>query len=375
MSIGTEGLADPQLEAALARGETLPGSWFTDDHIFELELERIFHRTWQYVGLTSRIPEPGDFFTWRLGRVPIVVVRTETGEVNALVNVCAHRGSEVVAEACGSRKTLQCPYHAWTYNLDGSLKNAPRTERNPQFDPSGLELERLPTHTFGPFVFVNPDPDAAPFEESFESWTALVENAGVDLDQVLHLHEEKRSEIASNWKVMCENNFECYHCPTNHPSLKLIQDVHEDLWYDMHDTFFNYGPHELEDGAAEKSEEFYGTDGEERQASLLNFLWPNFWFALVPGTAVVLLQIQPLAAGRSVYVRQYCFAKHVTEQERVETLAFWEQVLGEDEALTVGVQRGLDSGRFERGSLLLPSTEPAIQVFESWAYRALTVER
>src|SRR5579885_824750 len=115
----------PDLEAALEQGQTLPASWYTDPAIFALEQQRIFRRCWQYVGLTEQVARLGDFFTTRIGEAPIVVVRDTEGQLRAFANVCRHRGSELVLDACGNRKTLQCHYHAWTYNLDGSLRAAP----------------------------------------------------------------------------------------------------------------------------------------------------------------------------------------------------------------------------------------------------------
>jgi phenylpropionate dioxygenase-like ring-hydroxylating dioxygenase large terminal subunit len=117
---------------------------------------------WHYACSARRVSEPGTFFTAEAGRIPIVVTRARDGELRALLNVCRHRG-HLVASGCGRRATLQCPYHAWTYELDGSLRRAPRSEREPGFDTTGLSLLPLAVATWGPFVFVNPDRNAAPF--------------------------------------------------------------------------------------------------------------------------------------------------------------------------------------------------------------------
>src|SRR6266851_6487941 len=101
----------------LDRGFTLPSNWYVDDAIFELEKQRIFHRSWQYVGQTAQAAKPGDFFTCQLGDIPIIVVRDAEGVLRAHANVCRHRGSEVVRECSGNRKVLQCQYHGWTYDF------------------------------------------------------------------------------------------------------------------------------------------------------------------------------------------------------------------------------------------------------------------
>jgi carnitine monooxygenase subunit len=121
-----------RLAADLDRGLSLPASWFTDPAIAALEHERIFRHTWQYVGRQEQVANVGDYFTAQVGGdIPVVIVRTAEG-LKALVNVCRHRRHEVMSGA-GNCKAMQCPYHAWTYNLDGSLRNAPRSDRDASF--------------------------------------------------------------------------------------------------------------------------------------------------------------------------------------------------------------------------------------------------
>jgi len=121
---------------------TLPYSWYVDPEILRREHERIFRSAWQYAGHTGEAPEPGTFFAARAGRTPVVVTRARDGELRAFLNVCRHRGHQVV-EGAGRRETLQCPYHAWTYGLDGSLRAAPRAEELADFDQSELGLCRV----------------------------------------------------------------------------------------------------------------------------------------------------------------------------------------------------------------------------------------
>ena len=119
------------------RTKTLPWSWYTDPAVLQLEQERIFRRFWQYVGHTGDVAEAGSFAATRVGDVPVVLVRDDEGTLRAFVNICRHRGS-IVCEGSGRRATLQCPYHAWTYGLDGRLIAAPRSERE-----GGIEREEL----------------------------------------------------------------------------------------------------------------------------------------------------------------------------------------------------------------------------------------
>src|SRR5262245_14678153 len=135
---------------------TLPWSWYTDPAVLQLERERIFRRSWQYVGHPGDVPEPGSFAATSVVAVPVVLVRDRDGTLRAFLNVCRHRGS-IVCEGSGRRETLQCPYHAWTYGLDGRVVAAPRSAKE-GIDTEELGLVQLQLETWGPLIFVNPDP-------------------------------------------------------------------------------------------------------------------------------------------------------------------------------------------------------------------------
>jgi phenylpropionate dioxygenase-like ring-hydroxylating dioxygenase large terminal subunit len=199
---------------------TLPWSWYSDPDVLRREQERIFRRTWQYVGHVGRLEAVGDRFAAWAGDVPVLVVRAEEGS-RAFLNVCRHRGSLLV-ESEGNGKTIQCPYHAWTYGLDGSLRVAPRSEREEGFEAEGLSLVPMRLETWGPFCFVNPDADAAPLSETLGPLPELVP---VD-DLVFHGRDEY--ELAANWKIGCENYLECYHCPVAHKGFSAAYDVDPD---------------------------------------------------------------------------------------------------------------------------------------------------
>ncbi len=141
--------AGDALAAQLEQGYTLPAAWYTDPATFAREQARIFRRAWQYAGLTEELPRPGDFLTRELGGAPVVLLRDRDGQLRAFANVCRHRGSQLVLDACGNRKTLQCHYHAWTYNLDGTLRAAPGMKDEPGFDRACHSLVALPHRDVG----------------------------------------------------------------------------------------------------------------------------------------------------------------------------------------------------------------------------------
>src|SRR3954449_633551 len=143
---------------------TLPFTWYSDEEQLRRERSRIFARSWQYGGRADQVAEPGSFLATDAGGVPILVTRDKAGELHAFVNVCRHRGA-VLTEGCGKRATIQCHYHAWTYDLDGSLRTAPRSEREAEFEHADWSLLPASVGLWWPFLFVNPDPDAPSLEE------------------------------------------------------------------------------------------------------------------------------------------------------------------------------------------------------------------
>ncbi|MCY4085877.1 MAG: hypothetical protein OXG37_03075 [Actinomycetia bacterium] len=187
-----------------------------------------------------------------------------------------------------------------------------------------------------------------------------MESTSARLDVALNCRESISHEIASNWKVLCENNFECYHCPANHPTLAAIQDVGEDFSCEFCDRYFRYGP---------RPDTVHSIQNRD---SLLYFLWPNLFIFFIPGVSGVVRQIQPVSSDRSLDVRRYCFSDAVDDDVKPETVEFWKHVLAQDAALCENVQRGLGSGRFGQGRLLLPVTDPAIQRFECMLHRSLS---
>ena len=138
---------------------TLPFSWYSDEELLRRERSLIFARSWQYGGRADQVAAPGSYLATDAGGVPILVVRDAEGELRAFLNVCRHRGA-VLTEGCGTRETIQCHYHAWTYDLDGSLRAAPRSDREPGFDKADWPLLPASVDTWGPFLFVNPSASA-----------------------------------------------------------------------------------------------------------------------------------------------------------------------------------------------------------------------
>ncbi len=144
--------------ATAADTRTIPYDWYVDPAVLRVEQERIFADAWQYAGPLAKVSEPGSVVAVQAGHVPVILTRGRDDELRGFVNVCRHRGA-VLCEGEERRETIQCPYHAWTYDLDGSLRTAPRADREIGFDRDELALVPVAVETWGPFVFVNPDAD------------------------------------------------------------------------------------------------------------------------------------------------------------------------------------------------------------------------
>ena len=364
------GVVTPRtLRSRLLDGATLPASWYSDAEIMRLEHERIFGHAWQYAGPAEQASEPGSYFTCRLGTAPIVVVRDRAGELRAFFNVCRHRGHEV-AQGCGRRETLQCPYHAWTYDLDGSLRAAPRSEREPAFDPDELALRSALVDTWGPFVFVNPDVDSpSPLRDVLGELPREAAARGVDPTTLVYRGRSREQVIDANWKVVVENFLECYHCPVAHKSFSKLIDVDPDA-YTLTTARWSssqYGP--LQDGG----ERPYDPIGEIR-ASQFHFIWPNWTLNVLPGPPHVrMLVFQPLGPDRTASFVDGFWAPGTPDAIIQEITDFGAEVGREDLQLVESVHRGLRSGAIEHGRLLLGS-ERLIQHFQLLVHDALAVD-
>ena len=357
------------LRDALAGGATLPASWYSDAAVLRREQDAIFRRTWQYAGRLDQVAEPGDWFTTVAGTIPVVVTHDRSGTVNAFVNVCRHRG-HIVATGAGHRETLQCPYHAWTYGLDGALRTAPRSEREPDFDAEAFSLLPVQVDTWGPLVFVNPDLDAPTLVEALGPLPGHVEAAGVDLSR-LRFRERREWEIAADWKVAVENYLECYHCPVAHPGFSKVIDVDPDAYLLSSDglvasQFGTPRPAALAgDGKAP-----YNPRGEVAQAQY-HLLWPNTTINVEAGPGNLSVDsTRPNGPGRSSGATDYFFYEEVSDEQSREMMDFANQVGLEDSALVEAVQRGLDTGMVPQGRLLL-SSEHLIQHFQRLVFEAL----
>jgi phenylpropionate dioxygenase-like ring-hydroxylating dioxygenase large terminal subunit len=343
---------------------TLPWSWYADPDALRLEQERVFRRRWQYAARTDQVSEARQYVATRAGDIPVVLVRGTDEQLRGFLNVCRHRGS-LVCEGDGRRETLQCPYHAWTYDLDGSLRTAPRSDREPGFDRGRLGLLPVAVDTWGPFVFVNPDVAAAPLAQTLGGLPELIAAAGIDLDGLV-FHHRTEAEYAANWKICSENFLECYHCQVAHPGFSKVVDVNVDAYRLQTERWFSsqFGP------VRQHARGDFDPSGEIGEGQF-HFLFPNTTINVMPGRANLSIgPVIPLDAERTYRFLDYFFAPDADEEWIESMIAFDGQVGSEDRALVERVQAGVRSGLLDSGNLL-PESERLISHFQALLVEAL----
>lgn len=347
---------------------TIPWSWYSDPVILDRELERIFRCSWQYAGHLGELQGPGSYFPSPTRPVPTVITLDGDGVLRAFVNVCRHRGA-IVATEPRSRGTLQCPYHAWTYDLDGRLRAAPRGDDDPALDVSCFGLVPVAVGTWGPFVFVNPDASAPPLSEALGDLPEVVAAHGLDVGS-LRWQGRYPYELRANWKIALENYLECYHCQVNHPSLVEVIDERR---LELH-------------AAGLRTSQFYPVHSRAREgrgpidvhgevASGQNHLWfPNLKFNVLPGHPNLSIgPLWPTGPTTCAGYFDYWFGEGVDQQWIDDLFELDTRVGNEDTQLVEDAQLGSSCGMIERG-WVLGGVETLIGHFQDYVRGRLGVD-
>ena len=207
-------------EISIQGARTLPREYFVSPDLLAEEMEKIFLQRWLCVGREDRIPDPGDWFVQEVGTESVIVLRDRAGGYRAYFNVCRHRGTRICEEHTGRfSETIQCPYHAWTYALDGRLIGAPSTADLEGFDKADWPLRPVGIAAWEGFLFINLAREPEPFDQA---WNPLLGRfARFNLPN-LKLHRTIEYDVRSNWKLLFQNYSECYHCGPVHPALAKL---------------------------------------------------------------------------------------------------------------------------------------------------------
>jgi phenylpropionate dioxygenase-like ring-hydroxylating dioxygenase large terminal subunit len=348
------------VEESLAKARTLPYSWYTDPGVLATERERVFNQYWLYLGHVGQVANPGDFFTVNVNNIPVVVTRDTSGDIHTLVNVCRHRGAEVIVEPKGNCRALQCHYHAWTYGLDGRLVSAPRSRQEPGFDKGDFPLRRVRTEVYGPFIFGTLNDEAPTLTEYLGEMPAIVERTGIRLDALRH-RERREYLVKANWKIVVENFLECYHCTVAHPTFADVVDL---------DTYFLEEFEYFSTQGAPATEAYGGTDQQVREGRY-NYLWPSFMLNIYPGPGNVSTNvIIPVDHETTLAVYDFFYEEAVSAEDEKAVTDLINLVMEEDIVLCESVQRGVASGVYEQGKLMT-THEHAVAHFQRLVNRSL----
>jgi choline monooxygenase len=348
------------MEVRIDQGESVPLSWYRDPAIYEREQQRVFGDSWQYLGPVDRLPAPGSFFTASLGRIPVVAARDADGEIRAFANVCPHRG-HAIADGEGCRRTLQCRYPGWTFDLDGALRTAPRTKDDPTFDAQNVRLKEFAVARWGPLLFANPTPDPS---TSFDEATAGLRGAAAErgFNPVGYPYRASRSwSIECNWKITLDNNTECYHCATIHPS--FASDYHVDNDHYLVRGFDQAFTHE----SAMRQSDNDGTAPDFH----LYYLWPNFMLSARRTEYFYTYHYRPAGPTSTVQVNDYFFPAEWSDVRVDEAIDDIAVIMREDWGAFESVQRGINSEVFAHG-VVLPHEEQLLCHFQRMYADALS---
>lgn len=331
----------------LSEAHTLPSWLYTDPEVLEVELTEIFSKTWQYVGHVSEFVKAGDYITTEIVGKPIFVTLDNDGEIRAFYNVCSHRAAKLL-EGEGNKRIITCPYHAWSYRLDGSLNRAPNMKGVENFDASAFCLHDVRLEIFESFIFVNLDPDAEPMAKTFEGLFEHVKKDNLDQFKKTRV---KETVCHSNWKIGIDNYLECDHCPGVHKSLvsKVDMKQYESNLYDN----YVYQATPLKGQTA---------DFEMGQGGRYYWLYPNMWFSFDPGPPNVSIhQSIPIDHKTTKYVYTTFFMNDTITEEEEELMSVDEDVRREDKEICEVVQKGIETGVYKQGRFSL--TENCVHHF------------
>lgn len=358
--------------ADIEAGWSLPSVWYTSQDVVDMEMEKIFRKSWQYFCRAELLQKVGDYQTGYVGGVPVVVVRTADG-LNGLVNVCRHRRHEV-AKGCGNTKILQCGYHAWTYDLKGNLKGAPRAEKEGDFKMADYSMYNVKVETWGPFVFVNCDEKADSLMSYLGELPQIIEDGGLDIN-ALKFHSRDEWNARANWKIMLENYLECYHCPVAHPGFSAVIDVDPDTYqlksFPWH--LSQMAPARAKNVETGMKKAGYDPRGEIK-TSQYHVFWPNFTININPGYPNLSIDVWlPDGPHKAQGFSEQYFSADAPEQWKKDLIEFNTEVGNEDDELTDSVQNGLKSGYVDRGRFL-PKSEHLVLSFQKMLVNAMMTD-
>jgi len=343
-------IAAYQPTGSLNNASTIPAAWYTDERIFRLEQETIFSRSWQVAGRIDQLNQPGDYVTTEIAGEPVLIVRGSDDQLRGFFNVCSHHAAAVMTEAEGCAQNLRCPYHGWTYSLEGELKGTPDFNDVCNFDRSENGLQQIAITRWEKWVFASisgTEPAALADAASQQVFAAELSKQIHDLHLgQLHWFERRRYLLNCNWKVFVDNYLDGgYHVPHLHKGL---------------DSVLDYSEYTIENGEGyclQSSPVVSSTNQEvatvRRGARALYYwLYPNFMLNYYEGVLDTNL-VRPVRVDRTEVIFDFYFAdvSETARERNVQSVGLGERIQEEDVAICESVQRGLASRAYQQGRL------------------------
>lgn len=344
------------MKARSARGQhTLDARYYVDTAIWRQEQARILRGQWLLAGHVSALPDSGSYFLYEVGDDSVLVTRDDAGNIRAHHNVCRHRGARLCREPRGNLgRVVRCPYHAWTYALDGALQVAPHMQEVAGFDSAQWPLKQVALAEWRGFVFLNLAPDPQPFNAALSTPGGRVCLWPLEMLQSAH---QIVYEVAANWKLLFHNYSECYHCPGAHPLLNRLAPYRNSA-NDLEDGAVLGGPMTMSNTEGSMTMHggrcappFAALAAAERGRVYYYTLFPSAFLSLHPDYVLV-HRVQPLDAGRTRVTCDWYFHPEAIAAAGFDAqpaIEFWDLTNRQDWMLCESVMRGIGSSAWTPG--------------------------
>jgi Rieske 2Fe-2S family protein len=353
-------------ETFAAGAKTLPQEYFVSLEIFAEEQAKIFSVQWMLIGHQSQIAKPGDYLVQKVAGESLIAVRDQRSAIRAFYNVCRHRGTRLKEDACGHASAIQCPYHAWTYGLDGRLIGAPHMDEVAGFDKADYSLHAVNLALWEGFIFVNlADASTERGGYSLERWFAPLAGKFSHWNMSI-LRPAKRIEydVRANWKLMFENYSECYHCPGVHPMLSKVS-PYDSAENDLCEGPFLGGFMKINQGVgltmSGKACALPVGDVENLQHVFYYSIFPNMLLSLHP-EYVMVHQLWPQSPDRTLIVCDWFFHPDTFDRKDFkpeDAIEFWDMTNKQDWHVCELSQRGIASRAYQPGPYSSRESIPA----------------
>lgn len=329
-----------------SRSSSLRAAAYTQQDWFNADVQQILAKTWQWVCHVEKLRAPGSYVTADIAGHPIAIVRDREGELRAFYNVCKHR-AHMLLSGEGKTNLITCPYHAWTYKLDGVLVRAPHTGTLEDFHTGDICLDQVLVEEFCGFVYVNLNPGAQALKDVSGDLGKEIMHWAPDVADLTFGHR-LTYDIRSNWKNVVDNFLECYHCPVSHKDFCTLVDMDT---YKV-TTHGIYSSHMAD--AGQGTNKAYDVSNATVRTHAVWWLWPTTCLMRYPGrSSMIVLNIMPMGPDRTLETYDFYLETPEPDAMEVEAIKYLDEVLQvEDIGLVESVQRGMSTPAFDQGRIV-----------------------